>query len=143
MEKPMSTPDIRWIQRLSNYKKALKRLKEAVELEAERSLSDLEKQGLIQAFEFTHELAWKTIKDFYEYQGESDIQGSRDASRLAFQRGLLENGETWMDMIKNRNLTSHTYDDETAEKIVSAICGQYIHEFIKMEERLTQLKNNE
>ena len=139
----MSTTDIRWIQRLSNYTKALKRLKDALDLEKERPLSDLEKQGLIQAFEFTHEMAWNTLKDFYEYQGVTGIQGSRDAARLAFRRGLVQNGEVWMDMIKSRNLTSHTYDEETAEKIVSAVRGQYIQEFVKLEERLTQLKDDE
>ena len=139
----MSTTDIRWIQRLSNYTKALKQLKDAVELEKERPLSDLEKQGLIQAFEFTHELAWKTLKDLLEHRGNSEIYGSKDATRKAFQLGLIENGEAWMDMIKSRNLTSHTYDEETAEKIVSAVREQYIHEFIKLEERLTQLKNDE
>ena len=71
----MSTTDIRWIQRLSNYAKALKRLKDAVELEKERPLSNLEKQGLIQAFEFTHELAWKTLKDLLEHRGNSEIYG--------------------------------------------------------------------
>ena len=139
----MTTSDIRWMQRFSNYSKALNRLKDAVELRKERPLSDLEKQGLIQGFEFTHELAWKTIKDFYEYQGETEIQGSRDASRLAFRFGLIEDGEVWMDMIKSRNLTSHTYEEKIAEKIVSTVCEQYIHAFIKLEERLTQLKNNE
>ena len=139
----MSTSDIRWIQRLSNYTKALKRLKAAVEIEKKRPLSDLEKQGMVQAFEFTHELAWKTLKDLLEHRGNSEIYGSKDASRKAFQLGLIENGEVWMDMIKNRNLSSHTYDEKTADKIVSAVCGQYIHEFIKMEERLTQLENDE
>ena len=139
----MSTTDIRWIQRLSNYTKALKRLKGAVDLEKERPLSDLEKQGLIQAFEFTHELAWKTLKDLLEHRGNSGIYGSKDATRKAFQLGLIDNGEAWMDMIKSRNLTSHTYDEETAEKIVSAVCGQYIHAFMKLEERLTQLKDDE
>jgi len=139
----MALTDIRWIQRLSNYSKALKRLKDAVDLGKERPLSDLEKQGLIQAFEFTHELAWKTLKDLLENRGNSEIYGSKDASRKAFQLGLIENGEDWMDMIKSRNLTSHTYDEETAEKIVSAVRGQYIHEFIKLETRLTQLKDDE
>lgn len=133
----------RWIQRLSNYSKALVRLKDAVALGKERPLSDLEKQGLIQVFEFTHELAWKTLKDLLENRGNSEIYGSKDASRMAFQLGLIKNGEAWMDMIKSRNLTSHTYDEKTAEKIVSAVHGQYIHEFIKLEERLTKLKDDE
>ncbi|MEM9992222.1 MAG: nucleotidyltransferase substrate binding protein, partial [Bacteroidota bacterium] len=77
--------DIRWIQRLSNYKKALYKLGEAVTLSKERTLSELEKQGLIQAFEYTHELAWKVMQDFFVYQGNTEIRGSRDATRAAFQ----------------------------------------------------------
>ena len=137
------TEDVRWIQRLDNYSKALGRLREALDLAAERPLSDLEKQGLIQAFEFTHELAWNTIKDFYENQGETDIQGSRDAVRLAFRRGLVPNGEVWMDMIKSRNRTSHTYNEETMEEIVTAVQNLYFSEFIKLEEKLIQLKDAE
>jgi nucleotidyltransferase substrate binding protein (TIGR01987 family) len=133
----------RWEQRLNNFTKALMRLKDAVDLGKERPLSDLEKQGLIQAFEFTHELAWKTLKDLLVSRGNSEIYGSKDASRLAFQLGLINHGEIWMDMIKSRNLTSHTYDEQTAEKMVSAVCGHYIHAFIELEERLNQLKDDE
>lgn len=128
------TEDIRWLQRFSNYSKALAQLCSAAELANERDLSDLEKQGFVQAFEFTHELAWNVIKDFYENQGEIGIQGSRDAVRMAFKRGLLESGQVWMDMIKSRNLTSHTYDEETTEYIVELIRSQYIQEFIKLQD---------
>ena len=128
--------DIRWIQRLSNYLDALRQLESALMLMNERELTDLEKQGLIQAFEFTHELAWNTIKDFYENQGDSGIQGSRDAARLAFQRGLISNGDVWMDMIKSRNRTSHTYDRETAEAIVSAVKNFYFAELVQLEKTL-------
>ncbi|SEF46462.1 Nucleotidyltransferase substrate binding protein like [Algoriphagus boritolerans DSM 17298 = JCM 18970] len=75
---------IRWQQRLTNYSKALRQLERAVALSRERELSDLEEQGLIQAFEFTHELAWNVLKDFFAFQGNPDITGSRDASREAF-----------------------------------------------------------
>lgn len=128
------TEDIRWLQRFSNYSKALAQLCDAAELANERDLSDLEKQGFVQAFEFTHELAWNVIKDFYENQGESGIQGSRDAVRMAFKRGLIESGQVWMDMIKSRNLTSHTYDEETTEYIVELIRSQYIQEFVKLQD---------
>ena len=134
------TTDIRWVQRFSNYSKALRRLTDALNLEKERPLSDLEKQGLIQGFEFTHELAWKTIKDFYEYQGETGIQGSRDASRLAFRFGLIDDGEVWMDMIKSRNLTSHTYEENITEQIVTAVREQYAHAFLLLKNRMEELK---
>ena len=109
--------DIRWLQRFNNYKKALKNLTEAVELSRQRELSKLEKQGLIQAFEITYELTWNTIKDFYISQGETNIQGSRDAFRIAFNRGLIEDGELFMNTIKSRQLTSHSYNEETADLI--------------------------
>ncbi|HDR52379.1 MAG TPA: DUF86 domain-containing protein [Mariniphaga anaerophila] len=117
--------DIRWHQRFSNFKKALKQLEKAIHIFEERELSELEKQGLIQAFEFTHELAWNVIKDFFEYQGNTSIFGSRDATREAFNKGLIDNGEAWMDMIKSRNKSSHTYNEEVAEEIVFQITETY------------------
>ncbi len=124
------TDDIRWHQRLQNYRSAFNELDEAVALSNQRGLSKLEEQGLIQAFEYTYELAWNTIKDFYQNQGETGIQGSRDAIRLAFERGLIESGEQWMAMIKSRTLTSHTYNRETARLIADQILNNY-HPLLK------------
>lgn len=122
----MSNLDIRWKQRLHNFLKALSQLEQAVELTKKKELSDLEKQGLIQAFEFTHELAWNVMKDYFDYQGAAElITGSRDATREAFQKGLITNGDDWMDMIKSRNKTSHTYNLSVAQEIVSKIIGTY------------------
>jgi nucleotidyltransferase substrate binding protein (TIGR01987 family) len=117
----MSKKDIRWVQRFNHFTKALKQLRDAVTLAQERPLSQLEKQGLIQAFEFTHELAWNTLKDFLEESGVQNLYGSRDATREAFKTGLIKNGEVWMNMIQSRNLTSHTYDETVADEIVSSI----------------------
>lgn len=128
--------DIRWQQRFSNYKKALQQLGDAVALSANRELSDLEKQGMIQAFEYTHELAWTTLKDFLEYKGQKDIYGSKDASRKAFKLGIIEDGEAWMDMIQSRNKTSHTYNKETAEEIVTAVTMSYYKLFISLADKL-------
>jgi len=130
--------DIRWEQRFQNHQKALARLAEAVKLAGERELSSLEKQGLIQAFEFVYELSWNTIKDFYEYQGMVSIQGSRDAFRLAFSKGLIENGQIWMDMIESRQLSSHTYNEDTADAIAALIINKYFAEFEALRARLTQ-----
>jgi nucleotidyltransferase substrate binding protein (TIGR01987 family) len=77
--------DIRWVQRYSNFKKALEQLDKAFSLSKKRKLSELEKSGVIQTFEYTFELAWKTLKDFLEYKGNYDILGSRDAIKLALQ----------------------------------------------------------
>ena len=129
--------DIRWKQRFQNFTKALARLGAAVELATERDLSDLEKQGLIQAFEFTHELAWNTLKDFLAYQGvEHSLVGSRDATRLAFENQLIKNSEAWMEMIKSRNKTSHTYNEETADEIATLIIESYYSEFEQLRTRL-------
>ena len=114
--------DIRWEQRFSNFSKALSQLKKFID---KGDLSDLEEQGLIKAFEYTFELAWNVIKDYYEYQGESGIQGSRDAFRLAFNRGLTGRGEEWMEMVKSRIESTHTYNEETARKISDAIINTY------------------
>ncbi|RKX87884.1 MAG: nucleotidyltransferase [Spirochaetes bacterium] len=135
--------DIRWIQRLDNYSKALDRLENAVNLADQRPLSELEQQGLIQSFEYTHELAWKTLKDFLEEKGNKEIYGSRDAVRIAFQYGLIENGDVWMDMIKSRNLSSHTYNEETAEYIANAVLSDYFPEFKKIQEELVTQKQKE
>ena len=132
--------DIRWQQRFSNYKKALAQLQSAVALSKERELSLLEKQGLIQAFEYTHELAWKTMKDFLEYRGATEqIYGSKDATRQAFAVGLITNGDVWMQMIRSRNLTSHTYDEETVEAIVDLILGSYVFAFEALEKKLSEI----
>src|SRR6266568_7546293 len=106
------TEDIRWKQRFDNYKRALRQLTLAIRLTEQRPLSDLEQQGLVQAFEFTHELAWNVLKDYLEEQGYVGLIGSKNATREAFGNGLLEDGDAWMDMIKARNLTSHTYKTE-------------------------------
>lgn len=123
----MSQPstDIRWVQRFSNYQRARSRLTSAVELAARRELSDLEQQGLIQAFEFVFELAWNVMKDYFHYQGDPDITGSRDAIRSAFKTGLVKDGEGWMQMIKSRNLSAHTYNESVANEIVTNILQKY------------------
>lgn len=118
--------DIRYIQRFENYKKAFAQLQDAVALSHTRELSLLEKQGLIQAFEFTHELAWKLLKDYLNYQGNFEIRGSRDAIREAFNVGIIQDGTLWMQTIQARNLTSHTYDEAIAEETYEVIANEYI-----------------
>ncbi|MEI8140770.1 MAG: nucleotidyltransferase substrate binding protein [bacterium] len=121
----METQDIRWEQRLANYSSALAQLAKAVSLAGQRPLSDLEQQGLIQAFEFTHELAWNVMKDYFAHQGNPSITGSRDAVRESLNKGLITGGEGWMEMIKSRNQSSHTYNQKVAEEIVGKIVAQY------------------
>jgi nucleotidyltransferase substrate binding protein (TIGR01987 family) len=122
----MSDQDIRWIQRFSHFKKALDQSTKFIK---QGNLNELEQQGLIQSFEYTYELSWSTLKDYFEGQGETDIHGSRDAFRLAFKRGLIEDGETWMEMIESRTLTSHTYNEDIAQEIADKILNRYFPEF--------------
>lgn len=125
--------DIRWQQRFANYKKALRQLRSAVELSERRELSPLEKQGVIQAFEFTHELAWNMLKDYLQDQGNQNIKGSKDATREAFKVELIADGESWMAMIQSRNASSHTYNEHTAEELVEAIVERYYPRFEALE----------
>jgi nucleotidyltransferase substrate binding protein (TIGR01987 family) len=145
----MSNQDIRWHQRFSNFNKAFSKLGDVIENidsslsenQIQESLSDLEKEGLIQRFEYTHELAWNVMKDYMKYQGSVDVRGSRDAIREAFKINLIEDGESWMDMIKSRNLAAHTYNDNTATEIFLKIVFNYYPLFklfqIQMEELRT------
>jgi nucleotidyltransferase substrate binding protein (TIGR01987 family) len=136
----MSELDIRWQQRLANYAKALDQLGNAVVTSQQRALSDLEKQGLIQAFEFTHELAWNVMKDYFAYQGNPGISGSRDAAREAFQKGLIKDGEGWMEMIRSRNQTSHTYQQKVADEIGHLIVERYFPLFRDFQQKMSSLK---
>jgi nucleotidyltransferase substrate binding protein (TIGR01987 family) len=139
----MITKDIRWIQRFNNFSKAFAQLKDAVELAKQRPLSKLEEQGLIQAFEYTHEMAWNTMKDFLEERGVKNIYGSKDTTREAFKAGLLEPGDVWMEMIKSRNLTSHTYNEETAREIASATIHSYFDAFAEFHTYMEKLKKEQ
>ncbi len=130
------TEDIRWKQRFDNFNRALHQLTLAVELSRQRPLSDLENQGVIQGFEFVHELASNGLKDFLEYEGIQGIVASRGAAREAFKRGLIEDGEVWMDMIEKRNLSSHTYNLEIAATLVSAIIEAYYPAFLALQEEM-------
>jgi nucleotidyltransferase substrate binding protein (TIGR01987 family) len=139
----MKDQDIRWIQRFQNFKKAFRQLSDASALAQQRALSVLEQQGLIQAFEFTHELAWNTLKDFLETRGTANLFGSKDATRAAFAAGLIGNGEVWMEMIQSRNKSTHTYDFKTAEAIANAIIFSYMSEFENFQKRFSDLEQEE
>jgi len=154
--------DIRWHQRFSNFNKAFFKLEQAIAyikhdfIEDEKDKIDAEdlgyvldemiKEGLIQRFEYTHELAWNVMKDYAEYQGNNTVGGSRDATREALQLKIIENGEVWMDMIQSRNKTTHTYNESTANEIYRKIMEDYIPLFlsfkIKMEEKISGEQQN-
>ena len=137
MEKKDNNQDVRWLQRFSNYRKALAKLSKAVDIvssqmEEDEDVDELLEEGLIQRYEYTHELAWKVMKDYAEYQGITGVSGSRDAIRQTLQFGLIDD-ENWMRSIADRNLTSHQYDEDTAQEIIDNIINIYYPLFVKYE----------
>lgn len=119
----MST-DIRWKQRFQNFEKAILQLREAVN---KKNLSDLEKAGLIQVYEFTFELAWKTMKDYLE-EKEVVVKFPRDAIKEGIMYEVIKDGDVWMDMLQKRNLMSHTHDEKNAVLAYQLIVNEYFKE---------------
>lgn len=113
--------DIRWKQRFFNFKKATKQLTEFIEKE---ELNKFEVQGLIQCFEYTFELAWKTMKDFLEQEG-FDVKSPRKTIQTAFQTQLITDGHGWIDALEKRNLMAHTYDEGRAKEAEGLIRNKY------------------
>jgi nucleotidyltransferase substrate binding protein (TIGR01987 family) len=143
----MESSDVRWQQRFSNYNKALQKLSEAVvyiqsnfyregvlQEELFEVGEDLAKEGIIQRFEYTHELAWNVLKDYFTAQGITGIIGSKDATREAFANGLIADGHIWMDMIRSRNQTSYTYNETTATAIFQDVLERYFPAFLALQQ---------
>ena len=131
--------NIRWKQRFANYQNALAQLTKFID---KGELNELEEQGLIQAFEYTHELAWNVLRDYLLEKGYQDIYGSRDATRMAFKLGLIEDGDSWMDMIRDRNRTSHTYNQDTAQAIADNIKQRFFGLFVQLQQKLRNLPDD-
>lgn len=127
--------DIRWQQRFNNLKEAFSQLTEAVEM---KSYSNIERQGLIKAFEFTYELAWNTLKDLLEDQGYTEIKGPKDTIQQSFKIGLITDGNAWMKMHQSRNLTSHTYNQAMAEQISHEIKSKF---YLLINDLIVQLES--
>ena len=120
MTTPTNNSDIRWQQRQQNFERTLEKLEQACQ---RLEFNELEAQGLIKAFEYTYELAWNMLWDYLLFQGNHGLHGSRDTLRLAFEWGLIRDGEGWMLMLQDRNLTVHTYnDDHLCGFLVASIC---------------------
>ena len=139
----MAQQNIRWQQRFANYRKALVKLTQAVDLLSKQTggetvVDELLQEGLIQRFEYTHELAWKVMKDYAEYQGYTDVRGSRDAIRKALEMNLIDD-RRWMETIEDRNLTVHNYDNEIALEIYDNIMNVYAPLFIAFEHKMQSL----
>ncbi|MFW5805843.1 MAG: nucleotidyltransferase substrate binding protein [Bacteroidales bacterium] len=116
--------NIRWQQRFYNYQKALGKLNEAVN-KYSATKDEIIKEGIIQRFEFTHELAWKVLKDYLLFEGIQNITGSRSATKQAFNIGLIRKGQIWLDMIESRNKTVHTYNEAILEAEFNNIIERY------------------
>lgn len=130
--------DIRWHQRFENYKSALAQL--TLFMERGNTLNFFEEQGLIKCFEYCYELAWNTVKDLMEEQGETNIKGSRDTIRIALKRKIVTNGEGWMDMLASRIKTVHTYNIATAEQVIYDIRARYYTLFLELQNVLADYK---
>ncbi|MEG2918228.1 MAG: nucleotidyltransferase substrate binding protein [Clostridium sp.] len=123
---------IRWKQRFENFDKAYKLLDKYSKQEIK---TELERAGIIQFFEMSFELAWKVLKDYLESQ-EYEIKSPRETIKMAFQIGIIDNGHVWIDALADRNLTTHTYDEELANKMIEEILDLYLPELEKMHSRL-------
>ena len=134
----MDDKDIRWTQRFSNYRKALAKLSAAVVNGDVDSYSDLEKEGLVKRFEYTYELAWKTLQDLLREKGYPDIAGPTPVIQQAFQDGYIKNGKDWMNMKKSREITTHTYDEDAVNDIVKKIIEVYYDLLNALEIRLEE-----
>jgi len=127
--------DVRWRQRFANYCRALEQLEGFFE---PPELNEREEQGLIKAFEYTFELGWNTLRDLLLAEGNADLIGSRDTLRLAFRVGLICDGESWLAMVQDRNLTSHTYNRSTAEQVSQQVEARYLPCFQELRRELSQ-----
>ena len=126
--------EIRWKQRFENFDKSYKLLKKYSNQEI---TTELERAGIIQFFEMTFELAWKVLKDYLESEGYM-VKSPRETVKQAFQIGLIDNGHVWIDALSNRNLTTHTYDEELATKMTSEILNAYLPELDKLYNKLSE-----
>ncbi|MEK7260208.1 MAG: nucleotidyltransferase substrate binding protein [Pseudomonadota bacterium] len=137
----MADVDTRWKQRLPSFNLVFDQLSDAVSLMAARELSPLERQGVIQAFEYTCELGWNVLRDYLRGQGNAELSGSRDTLREAFSAKLIDDGEIWMNMLQDRNRTSHTYNEATATEILNNIQAHYHAMFEKLQSKMNSLAN--
>jgi nucleotidyltransferase substrate binding protein (TIGR01987 family) len=133
--------DIRWKQRFQNFDRAVMLLREPFERDV-TALSNLEKAGTVRRFAFTEELAWKTLKDYLENEGQViDPATPHNVIKEAFAARILSDGQVWTDMLDHRNLLSHTYSEATFDAAVHAIRDRYLAAIEEL--RLWLLKRRE
>lgn len=120
----LGNKDIRWKQRFQNYEKAFHRLSRAINVVKATPDDDLLQSGLVQTYEYTFELAWKTLKDYLELEGFL-LRSPRETIRQGFQSGYITNAEDWLQALSDRNLTVHIYDDEIISRVLKDIFERY------------------
>ncbi|HYD21416.1 MAG TPA: nucleotidyltransferase substrate binding protein [Flavipsychrobacter sp.] len=130
--------DIRWEQRFSNFRKALAKLEVVAHDMEFEALSELEKEGLIQRFEYTFELAWKTLQDLLEHKGYKDIAGPNPVLAQALKDGYITDEKGWRNMKRSRELTSHTYNNQTADEIAKSVMDTYYTLLVQLAKRLEE-----
>ena len=123
--------------KFNNYKNALSRLHESLK-EAEGSGSLTIRDGVIQRFEFTAELSWKTMREYLLMQEVSDINNPKNVLREALSNSIITDGEGWLSIIRDRNSTSHVYDEEDADEIFARIKSKHIKLFDELESSLSK-----
>ncbi len=136
----MEEMDIRWKQRFQNFEKALKLLEVALQIEEPDML---QKAGIIHFFEMGYELAWNTLKDLLEAQGFTEIRSPRSTFKKAFEIGLIKEGHTWMELLNDRNLTAHTYDEVKATDVEKLIHHKYFPILKSLCDTLKEIESNE
>ena len=122
-----SNKDIRWIQRFHNFDRAFLLLRSALEERGLEQMSEQEKEGLIQRFEYSYELAWKTMKDYLEEQGTIiNPVTPRNVIKEAFSAQIIADGQVWVDMMLHRNLLAYTYDFSKFKEVLDAVVERYL-----------------
>ena len=132
-------PDIRWLQRYDSFHRANKRILDITESEKRvDDLSELEMEGLIQRFEYTFELAWKTLQDLLKYKGYEFVQGPNGTLQMALEDGMISDHDGWRRMTKARITTSHTYNEGDAIEIARMIYNEYSRLLKQLDDKLEQ-----
>mgnify|MGYP002860247249 FL=1 len=129
----------KWLERLSIFSNAVARLAEVIELRKQRPLNQFECDSLIKRFEFSYEMAWKLMMSYEKENGITELLGSKDVVRQAYRMSLIENGEAWLEMIDDRNKTSHLYDEEMAADVIDEIVNTYYALFFELKSKMDEI----
>ena len=133
----------KWFERLTVYVNAIDRLTEVTALSRQRALNQFERDSLIKRFEFSYEMAWKLMMSYEKENGIVEVLGSKDVIRQAFKLSIVNNGETWLEMVDARNKTSHLYDEEMATDVVDEIIYTYYPLLTELRDTMVQMANRE